>query len=161
MEVIYSALITGVLGLLSGLIPYYLRLRVEQKNRSEVSTSLRQALSGNWKGTIHQDTGPDEAPIDYPVDLNLEVKEKQVDGSAKISINISEGKIEANLKLNGGIYESRFLRLNYINRNTAYLHFGTFIVEIQPNPNILLGKFAGYGAFTKKVVGGAIEFKKV
>lgn len=158
---IYAAIITGLFGLLTGLIPYILQLRTERMNRSYVNPSLRQALSGHWKGMIHQDLGPDGIEITYSADLNLEVKERNVEGSLQINALTSIGEIEANLILNGGVYESRFLRLNYINRNTAFLHFGTFIIEIQPNPNFLLGKFAGYGAFSKKVVSGTLELKKV
>jgi hypothetical protein len=139
---------------------HYLSKRRLDKDKSDVSDEMGSAITGRWVGTVHQDEGLDGRPMDYPCTLDLRLNGKSVVGSGKVNITIDGISTPAMLKIDGGFYKDRFFRLEYINTDRSYLHFGAFILRLDSIPTKMQGRFCGYGAFSKKIIGGNLEFEK-
>ena len=160
MEKIYSALIIGGFSLITAFVTYWLSLRLRDSDKEVLRPELRGALSGKWIGFIDQDVGFEPKPMTYSADFFLEPTAKSILGNCQVSASVAGNKLVADLKLEGGVYYGQFLRLDYINRNRVALHFGSMVLELDPDLRKMSGKFTGYGAHTKQIVNGRVTLEK-
>ena len=90
--------------------------------------------------------------------MELNVGRKKVIGSGTINGGNNMGMMSVILE--GGYRNDRFLKMDYHNKDTDIIQFGTFILELSEDKLTLKGNFLGYGPYSKKIVDGTVELTK-
>jgi hypothetical protein len=61
------------------------------------------------------------------------------------------------LKLTGGFYHDRFVRLEYFNSEGRRMQFGCATLELDAPGDKMEGEYVGYGAWSEAVISGTIS----
>ena len=157
---IVAAFVSGVLAIVAPIVTLLLKQYLDNRVKLPIAAGRRQALSGRWEGSLHQDRGPDGKPIDFPGSIDISAGRKTVSGTLTIRLDL-DGQIEqAKFNLSGGFLHGVFLLLNYLPRDEATIQFGSIVLELDAAGNLLEGRFVGYGKITQAVISGTVRFEK-
>jgi SIR2-like domain len=124
-----------------------------QKYRDEAILPSK-SVAGVWSGQQTQQTGPADEPITYPVALELVIEDAAVTGIFSFEFG-PEGLplIDESLKVKGQLDQGRFLRLAYEGvGDDNLLQFGTLLLELSADGDVLIGNDVGYGYTTRQTL---------
>ncbi len=119
-------------------------------------------MSGKWSGTTTQESGNFSA-LALPIVLRTVASRKTVKGEFRVQYPRSEDipARDDEFVCQGGFFHDRFLQLNYLSRNDGRIQFGSAILELSPSGETLQGKYIGYGAFSREIVTGNLQLRRV
>ncbi len=118
-----------------------------------------EALNGTWNGRAHQERGPDGGPIEYPVELTMRVRQ-EIKGVMSVGNPLSIGPHDLRFDITAGFSHEKFVQLSYTSSNPAYIQFGSAVLEMDDRADELEGMFVGYGAFSKRIINGRMQFRR-
>src|SRR5215208_4507814 len=87
-------------------------------------------IAGNWNGRARQEHGPDGPPIEYPVQLQMDVQRQNIGGRMVIDNAGSRGPQMLEFHISGGFFHDQYLQLSYTASNPAYIQFGSVVLEL-------------------------------
>ncbi|SRR6266567_2651419 len=133
--------------------------RLFDGNSLPVTKNVRQiSLTGSWEGTIHQEAGPNGTPIDSSARMRVKSTRRTVRGECIIAWPDREPQ---HVSLVGKFVYAQFLRMEYeVNNEPEAVQFGFILAELSPNGQILEGRFLGFGAASRNLVGGTFQYHK-
>ena len=123
------------------------------------------AVRGFWQGIVVQPNYPG-SPLKTDIVMELDFKRDTIMGSARIVTHFEPerhgraGPVEIQLRLRGGFYTDRLLKLEYKDQTPAVLQFGTMVLELSPRADELEGELVGYGSLSKRVIHGMVKLVK-
>lgn len=161
-----AALITGTFGFATGIATSvgtpFIKDRIEGARRIGISDWLQRRMTGRWEGLAHQDPGPggkqihDEA---IRVSLNLTAGKRVIKGSLRIETRIEGVERVSDYDVRGGFFRDWFVLMNYIPQDDS-TQFGSILLRVNEQADVLEGKYVGYGKFTQSVVSGSTKVEK-
>ncbi len=150
-----SQIVIGLLGVagttIAPIIAWKLASHSENDKFNPISKARLELLEGKaWKGFLLLD-GQDR----NNVVVNFKVKNRALTGSATYE------KIGSNTKIifKGGFYSSSVIKLEYRNSEAHKFHFGTIILEMNGDADVLSGGLVAYGRSPDKIYYGQIQLK--
>jgi hypothetical protein len=147
----------GWAGAISGPIATFLLTQKAALKGLETNSKARQlALTGKWKGIVHQEIGINPHPIDYRLTVKLVAKEKEITGMCTLYYVDAVRSEEHILVIVGGFYNDRYLQLNYKSTDTQMIEFGAIILRLSDDASRLEGRFAGYGSVAQNFTSGTL-----
>jgi pimeloyl-ACP methyl ester carboxylesterase len=133
----------------------------DRLRRGAIDTGIRPGLVGKWAGSERQATGPAGQPIEYDVELTLEVTDGKLSGVFRfIWKKDSEAIVDEALPFSGGILHDRYLVLDYRDDVSGKIQFGTLLLELSEDAAVLTGRDIGFGYSTKKIVTAEVELRR-
>lgn len=151
-----AALITGLCTILAPIITLFLKNEIETKRYQTISKNRRNALKGIWKGYVYQRSPVPDDSIDYEVTITFKPGRKIEKGRAIYKI----GDFITDIKLTGGFYDSKYLRIHYENKNPAIIQYGMALFEFASDTKEIRGDFLGYGIRTEGRISGELILEK-
>ena len=171
--VIVAATVGGIFTLLSPMVTLFIKKRIENSEykRPKVSepekislTSERfNAITGIWKGSMHQPKGPsndisrDRIPLDFDLEVTFRTKGKLVKGVARYLYDNREVK----LLLEGGFIDKNVIKLDYHDADKTVTRYGTVFLYFSGTAQELYGHFLGYAAELNNLTYGDFKLEKV
>lgn len=144
-----NALITGGCSIaaaaLGGTIGFFIKNAAVRSGLRSVPR--RDKLRGDWKGVAKQ-----TSYSDYSMVMHLEPARKSVSGHGTFG--------DRPVKLSGGYYDDRYLKIDYKPQDPAVVAYGSLILELSPTADALDGKFVAYGPESKAIVIGEFSLRK-
>jgi len=154
-----TALLTGIIGAIATLVSPIIVLLLKNYFANRPFQKLKgRNILGKWTGKILQEF--ENTEISYNVIFHLQNKGRQLCGEVLVEAS-KEAKDEVHhLVIKGGLFENRFVKIEYKNKDKNVLQFGIMLMELMPTGNHLIGRFTGFGHITRRVIYGSIELKK-
>lgn len=124
---------------------------------TSVSETESPDLSGKWSGYTDQDTNPGE-PQRYHLQLNLSSLNEYFSGELYMTYGddlTNPDRNSVRLNIHGTIQGGRFVLAQYENPLVPH-HCGQGFLEFQDDHKKLVGRFAGFGIQTQRIVTGEI-----
>lgn len=123
-----------------------------------------KAVEGRWVGRVEQNAfGPDKKPLEYDVVFDLKVGH-QISGSMRVDLPawVAEmyHRTAFEFEVTGGLLYQRYVRLNYQNRDSRVIQFGSLLAEVDDQGRDLSGPFVGYGALSNRIISGFMRTKR-
>lgn len=115
-----------------------------------------EAITGQWKGQVKQRKGKH---IQFEIDLELKMMGLEIGGSGRFEWR---GK-DILLRITRGWFShGDFVRLDYEDKNSRILRYGTMLFELVPaqEGTQLNGFFVGYAPEAKAIIAGPIDLLK-
>lgn len=113
-------------------------------------------LRGSWSGSgtdVYVANG--DATIQFRITLDIHLRLSNITAKAILFL---DGQEVERLRLSGGFYENRFLRLSYYNRDKTQQ--GTLFLEFSSNNDTLSGTFAGFSPRRETLVAGRVALER-
>jgi hypothetical protein len=117
------------------------------------------AITGNWKGMVHQDPGLKEGAVEYHTQFTVSVCRGKVTGLV-VSHNLKDEARQFNCRVTGGVSYDRFVQLQYELEDPSIIHFGAILAVLNSEGNKMKGKFVGYVAFSEEIISGNVDVVK-
>jgi hypothetical protein len=155
-----TAVIGGVFGVVTPIATYIGTHAYKNRSLLRLPEGRRKALDGSWRGTLHQEVGPDGKPIDAEYALQLSASRRVVRGEAHSRFWVKKQHHEARFVLEGGLLYERFFRFTYDSADRKALHFGVMMLELGADGRSLRGRFVAYGMLSQRLVYGSIDLEK-
>jgi hypothetical protein len=147
------SIIIAILGAVCTLASPIIALLIKEKRQNRllqtITSSCRKAIEGNWKLTCIHEIKGEGIPDGFTGVLSFEAGQKIVKGKIAYE-NYKRGPTV--LKLKGGFYNDRFLKLEYENEVYRIIQFGVIILELSANGSTLRGRLLGYGPESEMLV---------
>lgn len=124
---------------------------------SQVPLPLAETLTGEWNAVVHQETGQEGRPVDFPVTVRMILEGHIVSGTLTI---FSSDDPPDECQLSGTVVNDRLLWVSYFSKTSDELRFGTFIGELEPNQRSFLCRYTAYGPTTRAPVTGYAFLEK-
>lgn len=158
---IIAAIIGGVFTVIGPVATFLVTRYVDNRDKQVMSFGRRAVMTGKWNGKTTQEFG-NYSSIALPIALDLVANRKTIKGEFRVQYPEYENKPahEDEFSFQGGFLYDRFLQIDYISKTEDRIQFGSAILELSPSGEILLGRYAGYGAFSKQIVAGSFELKR-
>lgn len=118
------------------------------------------AIDGKWKGEATQDEGPDGRPLKNKVEATLTANHDRIVGDFRTTVHDDGIDITIDYSLSGTFQYDSFVQLDYVSKNPASMQFGSVILELDPSGISFSGKFVGYAAISRGIVGGCVSMEK-
>lgn len=150
-----AAIIGGICVILAPILTLLLNNSIENRKYEVIGN---RDILGKWSGIIIQELGNSE--ISFGVEFEFRNRGRKLYGTCKVDAIDNPMDESHNLYIEGGLFENRFLKLEYKNTDENVIQFGTFLMELMPDGKKLIGRFTGYGHVSKKVVYGKITLNK-
>lgn len=157
---VIAAIIGGAFTIFAPMVTLLITRYVDNYDKQIISYGRRAAISGKWTGTTSQYWNNIS---NFPVIATIKANRKIITGQFRIQYPNERDKPnnESEFKFRGGFLYDRFFQLNYISKEKNRIQFGSMILELSPSGEVLSGKYTGYGAFSKQIVSGDIELRRV
>ena len=157
---IISAIIAGVVAIIGPIITIFVKKYLDTRSKLSIPAERRQAITGRWKGIVHQVIKLSDRPVEIPVIVNLVAGRKIVSGRIHIETVWEGEKRKADFNASGAFIYGAFLHLSYTPSDSSVMQFGSLVLQLDPTGTVLEGRFAGYGQISKAIVGGTIRLEK-
>jgi len=140
--------------------PQLLKLLV---GATSVSETELPDLTGRWSGYTDQETDSSPGqPQRYGVGLSLTSSNQYFCGELYMTYGDDLSNPDRNsvcLSIHGTVQDGRFVLAQYENPLAPH-HCGQAFLEFQDYPNELVGRFAGFGIQTQRIVTGQIVLRR-
>ncbi len=124
---------------------------------------VASAVRGRWRGSHHQYVGPDGGPLDYQVNLYLDVKNQKLVGTMHVILDEDffkkYGVKEILYEITGGFSHDRFIQFQFVSRDPAVVQFGAALLELKATGRRMMGKFIAYGAISDRIIAGDMNYE--
>lgn len=160
-DTIIAALIGGVFTVVGPVATFLVIRYVDNRDKQVMPFGRRAIMTGKWSGTTVQEFG-DYSSLDLPIVLEAVANRKTIKGEFRVQYPKHENRPahEDEFSFKGGFLYDRFLQLDYISKAEGRIQFGSAILELSPSGEVLLGRYAGYGAFSKQIVAGYFKLRR-
>lgn len=158
---IIAAIIGGVFTVVGPIATFLVTRYIDNRDKQVMSFGRRAVMSGKWSGTTTQESG-NYSSFALPIFLKTVANRKTIKGEFRVQYPEYKNRPahEDEFSFQGGFLYDRFLQLDYISKTEGRIQFGSAILELSSSGEVLLGKYAGYGAFSKQIVTGSLELKR-
>jgi hypothetical protein len=166
---IIAAAITGTAIVAGAILTAYLsnaqKERRKAKNLPEAPQQRHAALHGSWIGTMDQKVGLDAFCNAHKLSIEFSENSNPVVGTMTLEFCVTENQEHdsdrvAIAKLFNLIFDGTILKFDYVNKDSATIHFGTIYGRLSGAGKEIKGEFLGYGLISERFVSGAISLKK-
>jgi len=157
-----AAIITGIFGIIVALIAKLVP-SASEKPTVEFPGQKKDrlgALGGLWLGTANQPRGPDGNHVQYPIRMDLTVKNRVVSGSSELHVPYRESQQVMALSLRASYWRDPYIEIDYENQDTNEFQFGTMLYELSDTGRELSGQYVGYGSLSGRIVTGTVRLSK-
>lgn len=158
---IIAAIIGGVFTVVGPVTTFLVIRYVDNRDKQVMPFGRRAVMTGKWSGTTTQESG-DYSSFALPITLRAVANRKTIKGEFRVQYPEHENRPahEEEFSFEGGFLYDRFLQLDYISKTKGRIQFGSAILELSPSGEVLLGRYAGYGAFSKQIIDGSFELSR-
>lgn len=156
-----STLLAGIIGgtctIISPLVVEFLKRLNEKSPLLHVNKARRDSLRGRWIGLVSYEDGQKYNLNDHRIVFEVQPGRKIFKAQGTYT---TEGGITS-IKLKGGFYHDRFLKLEFENKASHIMHFGYVLFELSADSRTLQGKFTSYGRVSENIISGSTVMEKV
>ncbi|MEL6554070.1 MAG: hypothetical protein AAFQ63_11490 [Cyanobacteria bacterium J06621_11] len=158
---IVAAVIGGVCTVVGPVTVFLVTRHVDNRDKNIMPLGRRAVMTGQWHGTTTPESG-NYSSIELSVILRAIANRKTIKGEFRVQYpDYENSPAQADeFSFQGGFLHDRFLQLDYISKAEGRIQFGSIILELSPSGEALVGRYVGYGAFSKQVVAGRVELKR-
>jgi hypothetical protein len=164
-RIMETAIIASIIGAITTIAaifisPWWVR-RLDKERIAKAlphsSDEKKTALIGHWNGYIDQKVGKPQVIGIHPMSMNLSNKSGIIEGTMTQDIK-SAGLLQG--KIINVLYDGRVLKMDYLNKDSTVVHFGTLCLKLSSDGKRLEGEFLGYGLISEMMVSGTAHFDK-
>ncbi len=129
-------------------------------NNIEFEANSRvNAIEGTWKGKFTQPQFGLDKLTEFPITIVIQISHKR-EFTGTIAVIAPDGQ-DVEFTLTGGFLYDRFCQFSYFAIDPGRVQFGTIIMELDEIGSLMSGNWIGYGAYSKKIVNGALTVHKI
>ncbi len=154
-----AALIGAFTTIIAPVVTLSFKRRLDRKANARIALQNNNII-GKWVGNTKQQLRGIDVEFDISFLFDLD-KDNKLTG--RCAVNLSDTQLIAleTFIINGGLYNDRFLKIEYNNNDPKVMQFGYFLLEYSPLGNSLDGNFLGYGPESNAIICGQVFLKKV
>ena len=145
--------VTAAVGALFSLATYVATKYIDKIDYLEVAGTADE-LKGRWIGKIVQKVNGKVETL--PIEFVFKTRGKTVSGDG--TLNYQGTFIQ--LLVEGHSPVQRYMSLNYKNKDSIKMQFGSIAARVDASGSMFKGKFVGYGHINDALVEGDIELTK-
>ncbi len=115
-------------------------------NPVPAALSGRQAaLLGDWYGAQMQGEGPGDAPISYPLRLQVRSVASEIRGIFRFTLRKDDKVLDESIDFDAALIQDRFVRIWYCDDKSGKVQLGTLFLRLSDDGSELTGYDVGYG----------------
>ena len=149
----WEAFVTAAVGALFSLLTYVVTKYLDKIDYLKVAGTADE-LKGRWVGKIVQRINGYVESV--PIEIVFKTRGKTVTGDGTLTY---QGTF-IQLAIEGHSPVQRYMSLNYKNKDSIKMQFGSIAARVDASGSTLTGKFVGYGHINDALVEGELELSK-